>query len=97
MTVKAKQAISAKYKTAKAQQANKRTPKEKEIVREFKRLTNEIHVMEQSYGYSEYQLHTFVAPIQAKFAKNIGSLEAQKLATRASMRLKKSIIAKRRK
>ena len=37
----------------------------------------------KAYGYSEYQLHAFVAPIQAKFAKNIGSLEAQKLATRA--------------
>ncbi len=33
MTVKAKQQISTKYKTAKAQQANKRTKKAKEIMR----------------------------------------------------------------
>ncbi len=32
MTLKAKQAISTKYKTAKAQQANKRTAEEKEIM-----------------------------------------------------------------
>jgi hypothetical protein len=83
MTVKAKQAISTKYKTAKAQQANKRTAEEKEILREFKRLTVEIHAIEQRYGYSEYQLHAFVALIQAKFTKNIGSFEAQRLATRA--------------
>ncbi|HLS61708.1 MAG TPA: hypothetical protein VK044_11300, partial [Virgibacillus sp.] len=83
MTVKTKQAISVKYHTAKAKKANKRTVEEKEIMREFKRLIDEIHAIEQSYGYSEYQLHAFVAPIQAKFAKNIGSLEAQKLATRA--------------
>ncbi|MCF3943411.1 hypothetical protein [Oceanobacillus alkalisoli] len=47
----------------------------------YKRLIDEVHAMEQSYGYSEYQLHAFVAPMQAKFAKNIGSFEAQKLAT----------------
>ncbi len=83
MTVKEKQASSAKYHNAKAKKANKRTAEEKEIMRKFKRLTDEIHTIEQIYGYSEYQLHAFVAPIQAKFAKNIGSLEAQKLATRA--------------
>src|SRR5690625_4968536 len=83
ITVKTKQAISAKYHTAKAKKANERTVEEKESMREFKRLIDEIHAIEQSYGYSEYQLHAFVAPIQAKFAKNIGSLEAQKLATRA--------------
>src|SRR5690625_4041483 len=52
-------------------------------MREFKRLIDEIHAIEQSYGYSEYQLHAFVAPIQAKCSKNIGSLESQKLATRS--------------
>ena len=83
MTVKTKQAISAKYHSAKAKKANERTAEEKEIMREYKRLTDEIHAMEQSYGYSEYQLHAFVGPMQAKFAKNIGSFEAQKLATRA--------------
>ncbi|MCG7336160.1 transposase [Sporosarcina sp. ACRSM] len=83
LTVKAKQAISAKYHIAKAKKAKKRTAEEKEIMRECKRLADELHAIEQSYGYSEYQLHTFVAPIQAKFAKNIGSFEAQKLATRA--------------
>lgn len=83
MTVKTKQAISAEYHAAKAKKANKRTIEEKEIMDEFKRLTEEIHALEQNYGYSEYQLHAFVALIQSKFAKNIGSLEAQKLATRA--------------
>src|SRR5690625_2593362 len=63
MTVKTKQAISAKYHTAKAKKANKRTAKEKKVMREFKRLIDEIHAIEQSYGYSEYQLHAFVAPI----------------------------------
>ncbi|MCG5102070.1 hypothetical protein [Oceanobacillus alkalisoli] len=57
-------------------------------MREYKRLTDEIHAMEQSYGYSEYQLHAFVAPMQAKFAKNIGSFEAQK-ATRAFQAIRK--------
>ena len=83
MTVKIKQAISTEYHAAKAKKANKRTTEEKEIMDEFKRLTEEIHALEQNYGYSEYQLHAFVAPIQSKFSKNIGSLEAQKLATRA--------------
>lgn len=45
--------------------------------------TKRLKEIERSQGYSEYQLHEFVAPIQAKYAKNIGSLEAQKLASRA--------------
>ena len=36
-----------------------------------------------AYGFSEYGLHDFVKPVQRKFKENIGSLEAQKLATRA--------------
>ena len=35
------------------------------------------------YGFSEYSLHDFVKPVQHKFKEHIGSLEAQKLATRA--------------
>ena len=83
MTVKLKQAISATYHTAKVKQANQRTAKEKDIISQWKQIIDEIYAIEQGYGYSEYQLHAFVAPIQAKFSKNIGSLEAQKLATRA--------------
>ncbi|SFL46147.1 Probable transposase [Gracilibacillus orientalis] len=45
--------------------------------------TKRLKEIERSHGYSEYQLHAFVAPMQAKYAKNMGSLEAQKLATRA--------------
>lgn len=36
-----------------------------------------------AYGFSEYSLHDFVKPVQNKFKEHIGSLEAQKLATRA--------------
>ncbi|WP_369899937.1 RNA-guided endonuclease TnpB family protein [Bacillus manliponensis] len=35
-----------------------------------------------AYGFSEYSLHDFVKPVQHKFKENIGSFEAQKLATR---------------
>lgn len=45
--------------------------------------TKRLKEIERSHGYSEYQLHEFVAPIQAKYAKNSGSHEAQKLASRA--------------
>src|SRR5699024_3743016 len=53
--------------------------KDKKAKGRIKRLKE----IERSNGYSEYQLHKFVSPIQAKYAKNIGSLEAQKLASRA--------------
>src|SRR5699024_45162 len=89
MTVKTKQTISAKYQTAKGKQANRRTVEEKEMIRKCKRLTEEVYAKEQSYGYSAYQLHAFVAPIQVKVAKNIGSLEAQKLATRSFQAVEK--------
>ena len=56
-TVNAKQAISAKYHIAKAKKANQRTAEEKEIMRECKRQADELHAIEQSYDYSEYQLH----------------------------------------
>lgn len=42
-----------------------------------------------AYGFSEYALHDFVKPVQHKFKENIGSLEAQKLATRAFQAVEK--------
>ena len=57
LTVNAKQAISAKYHIAKAKKANQRTAEEKEIMCECKRQADELHAIEQSYDYSEYQLH----------------------------------------
>lgn len=36
-----------------------------------------------TFGFSEYGMHHFVKSVQQKFKENIGSLEAQKLATRA--------------
>jgi len=83
ITVQTKRTLSTNYHSAKEKQAKNRIAAEKELMATYERLTKELHTIEQSYGYSAYQLHTFVAPIQAKSAKNIGSLEAQKLATRA--------------
>jgi hypothetical protein len=42
-----------------------------------------------AYGFSEYNLHDFVKSVQKKFKENIGSLEAQKLATRALQSVEK--------
>ncbi|MCQ6277597.1 transposase, partial [Bacillus sp. V3B] len=42
-----------------------------------------------AYGFSEYSLHDFVKPVQHKFKEHIGSLEAQKLATRAFQAVEK--------
>ena len=83
ITVQAKLASSTNYHIAKTKQATKRTTAEKECIAAYERLTKALREIEQNYGYSAYQLHAFVSPIQVKFAKNIGSLEAQKLATRA--------------
>lgn len=41
------------------------------------------------YGFSEYGLHNFVKFVQRKFKENIGSFEAQKLATRAFQAVEK--------
>lgn len=41
------------------------------------------------HGFSEYGLHDFVKPVQHKFKENIGSFEAQKLATRAFQTVEK--------
>jgi hypothetical protein len=42
-----------------------------------------------AYGFSEYGLHDFVKTVQHKFKENIGSFEAQKLATRAFQAVEK--------
>ena len=49
------------------------------------------------YGFSEYGLHDFVKPVQHKFKENIGSLEAQKLATRAFQAVEKLHFGKAKK
>ncbi|MER2106058.1 MAG: RNA-guided endonuclease TnpB family protein [Solibacillus sp.] len=43
---------------------------------------NRLREIERAYGYSEYQLHAYVSPMQHHFKPHIGSHEAQKLATR---------------
>ena len=48
-------------------------------------------------GFSEYGLHDFVKLVQHKFKGNIGSLEAQKLATRAFQTVEKLHFGKARK
>ncbi|SDW51166.1 hypothetical protein SAMN05216391_109109 [Lachnospiraceae bacterium KHCPX20] len=48
-----------------------------------KRIREEIYVIEQSYGYTEYDMHSFVADVKHYFHDAIGIDECQKLATRA--------------
>ena len=43
----------------------------------------------KKYGLTEYSLHTFVAPMQYHFKKNIDSFTAQKIATRVFKAFKK--------
>lgn len=50
-----------------------------------------------AYGFSEYGLHDFVKSVQRKFKENIGSFEAQKLATRAFQAVEKLHFGKARK
>jgi hypothetical protein len=50
-----------------------------------------------TYGFSEYGLHDFVKQVQHKFKENIGSFEAQKLATRAFQSVEKLHFGKARK
>ena len=49
------------------------------------------------YGFSEYALHDFVKAVQSKFKENIGSFEAQKLATRAFQAVEKLHFGKAKK
>ena len=50
-----------------------------------------------AYGFSEYGLHDFVKLVQRKFKENIGSFEAQKLATRAFKAVEKLHFGKAKK
>ncbi|MEH7748562.1 transposase, partial [Neobacillus drentensis] len=50
-----------------------------------------------AYDFSEYGLHNFVKPAQHKFKENIGSFEAQKLATRAFRAVEKLHFGKAKK
>ncbi|WP_152655893.1 hypothetical protein [Oceanobacillus sp. CFH 90083] len=50
-----------------------------------------------NYGFSEYGIHYFVKEAQYKFKEHIGSLEAQKLATRAFQTVEKLHFGKSKK
>jgi len=50
-----------------------------------------------SYVFTEYGLHNFVKSVQYKFKENIGSFEAQKLATRAFQAVEKLHFGKAKK
>ncbi|MDN3015739.1 transposase [Paenibacillus sp. BSR1-1] len=50
-----------------------------------------------AYDFTEYGLHNFVKPVQHKFKENIGSFEAQKLATRAFQAVEKLHFGKAKK
>ena len=50
-----------------------------------------------AYGFFEYNLHDFVKAVQHKFKENIGSFEAQKLATRAFQTVEKLHFGKAKK
>lgn len=65
-----------RVKTDKKYRTLLREPKSKE-------RNKQLSAIRLAYGFSEYGLHDFVGPIQQKFKENIGSFEAQKLATRA--------------
>lgn len=49
------------------------------------------------YGFSEYGIHHFVKKVQHKFKEHIGSLESQKLATRAFQTVEKLHFGKSKK
>ena len=58
-----------------------------EQIRELKRqktfIQSELKSIELQYGYSDYQLHSWTTGCSKHFRGHIGSLEIQKLATRA--------------
>lgn len=54
-----------------------------------KERTAKLKEIERAYGYSEYQLHDWVVGPREHFQNTIGSLEAQKLATRAFQAVEK--------
>ncbi|MFB6467878.1 RNA-guided endonuclease TnpB family protein [Cytobacillus sp. Hz8] len=62
-----------------------------------KERDKQLSVIRLAYGFSEYGLHDFVKPVQRKFKKNIGSFEAQKLATRAFQAVEKLHFGKAKK
>lgn len=51
--------------------------------KERDRIKKEIRIIEQSYGYSEYDMHSFAAEVKHYFKDVIGIDECQTLATRA--------------
>ncbi|MFK9093192.1 RNA-guided endonuclease TnpB family protein [Bacillus salipaludis] len=82
-----------RHKQVKADKEYRRLLKEPQTKERNKRLS-EIRL---SYGFSEYNLNNFVKAVQHKFKENIGSLEAQKLATRAFQAVEKLHFCKARK
>ncbi|WP_066319600.1 hypothetical protein [Bacillus sp. FJAT-29814] len=82
-----------RHKRVKADQEYRtllREPKSKERDKQLSKIR-------LSYGFCEYGLHYFVKPVQHKFKENIGSFEAQKLATRAFQAVEKLHFNKARK
>ncbi|MDR7002558.1 transposase [Neobacillus niacini] len=76
------------------------------IDKEYRALLKELKTKERdhrlseirlAYGFSEYGLQEFVKLVQHKFKGNIGSFEAQKLATRAFQAVEKLHFGKARK
>jgi len=62
-----------------------------------KQRNKQLEDIRLAYGFSEYSLHDFVKTVQHKFKENIGSLEAQKLATRAFQSVEKLHFGKSKK
>ncbi|GIN56107.1 transposase [Lederbergia ruris] len=82
-----------RHKRVKADQTYRDLLREPESKERNKQLSD----VRKAYGFTEYGLHDFVKPVQAKFKENIGSLEAQKLATRAFQAVEKLHFGKAKK
>lgn len=86
LAVKAKQEINAVLAKIPSK-PSKYTAEQKELYKILKperdELVRYISWLEQFYGYSEFDMFKFISSVQGHFKKNIGSLEAQEIATRA--------------
>lgn len=76
------QSDSAYRETVRSIQALKE-PKTRAEEKEKARLTRLAKDIEYSYGYSEYQMHTYATDIRRHFGSQLDANEVQKLATRA--------------
>lgn len=86
LAFKVKQEINAVLAKIPSKQS-KRTAEQKVIYKVLKperdELVRYISWLEQFYGYSEFDMFKYVSSVQGHFRKNVGSLEAQEIATRA--------------